>query len=148
MPKGEHHSLKTHCPKGHPYDEENTYLKPRKGGAVNRICKECNRIRNRKYGPRRSEVDRFWSKVVKGESCWSWSGFHNRGRGIFWPVGSKKTGVLAYRYSFSLVMGDIDSSVHLHHSCLNPGCVNPDHLEPMSAKRHAFLHSPQGSLRS
>lgn len=31
------------CPRGHPYDEANTYLRP--DGA--RGCRECNRIRNR-----------------------------------------------------------------------------------------------------
>lgn len=32
-------SLKTHCPQGHPYDEENTYI-DRKGS---RNCRECHR---------------------------------------------------------------------------------------------------------
>ena len=35
-------ALKTHCPQGHPYDEENTYINP-KG---QRICRECVRQRN------------------------------------------------------------------------------------------------------
>ena len=35
-------ALKTHCPKGHEYDEENTYLRPDRPG---RGCKQC---RNRK----------------------------------------------------------------------------------------------------
>ena len=36
--------LKTHCPKGHPYDEENTYRTPSTGG---RMCRTCMRERNR-----------------------------------------------------------------------------------------------------
>ena len=32
--------LKTHCPKGHPYDEENTYIVPTTGW---RQCKTCRR---------------------------------------------------------------------------------------------------------
>lgn len=39
-----HQAEKTHCPKGHPYDEENTYLIP--GGG--RGCKECMREHTRK----------------------------------------------------------------------------------------------------
>jgi hypothetical protein len=31
--------LKTHCPKGHPYDEENTYVKP----SGSRACRACRR---------------------------------------------------------------------------------------------------------
>jgi hypothetical protein len=36
--------LKTHCPAGHPYSAENTYISPRNGG---RICRECSRERDR-----------------------------------------------------------------------------------------------------
>lgn len=35
---------KTHCPQGHPYDEENTYRPP---GSGDRLCRECRRVRNR-----------------------------------------------------------------------------------------------------
>lgn len=34
------HAAKTHCSKGHPYDEENTHISPR----GERRCRECNRI--------------------------------------------------------------------------------------------------------
>ncbi len=37
---------KTHCPKGHPYDETNTGHRSDRPG---RICRECMRIRNRVY---------------------------------------------------------------------------------------------------
>jgi len=42
---------KTHCPHGHPYDAYNTYVyRQRTGrGDLGRQCKECNRIRARKY---------------------------------------------------------------------------------------------------
>jgi hypothetical protein len=36
---------KTHCPRGHPYDEANTHIQ-RDGG---RICRQCNRDRARAY---------------------------------------------------------------------------------------------------
>lgn len=38
------HAAKTHCPQGHPYDEENTYRPPNKNG---RYCRACQRIRHR-----------------------------------------------------------------------------------------------------
>lgn len=34
----------THCPSGHPYDEENTYRIP---GRSHRLCRTCRRDRNR-----------------------------------------------------------------------------------------------------
>jgi len=36
---------RTHCPQGHPYDEENTYLYRRKDGGVNRMCRACRNAR-------------------------------------------------------------------------------------------------------
>lgn len=33
------HAAKTHCPKGHPYDEENTYIDKR----GSRVCRTCRR---------------------------------------------------------------------------------------------------------
>ncbi|WP_329376175.1 HNH endonuclease signature motif containing protein [Streptomyces sp. NBC_01483] len=45
--------LKTHCPKGHPYSAENTYIHPRKNG---RICRTCARERDRQ--PHRLSANR------------------------------------------------------------------------------------------
>lgn len=38
---------RTHCPKGHPYDEKNTYMSRTKAGGLQRNCKECGRLRSR-----------------------------------------------------------------------------------------------------
>lgn len=38
-------SIKTHCPKGHPYDEVNTYVKP--NGSRN--CRACRAAQDREY---------------------------------------------------------------------------------------------------
>lgn len=48
--KGRHPEIKkTHCPKGHPYDEKNTTWKVSKCGRPARECKECVRIKCRRY---------------------------------------------------------------------------------------------------
>lgn len=41
-----HQSQKTHCPKGHPYDEANTYIKP-SGSRVCRICQRAHQKASR-----------------------------------------------------------------------------------------------------
>lgn len=54
--KGRHRNqVKTHCPHGHEYTEENTYITPRGG----RKCRECHRIETR-------EAKRAKSKKAKG----------------------------------------------------------------------------------
>lgn len=47
-----HNSVKTSCPEGHPYDDENTYLTRDK----RRDCRECARERKRRYRQRRREL--------------------------------------------------------------------------------------------
>lgn len=52
--RGIHHnkfnSAKTHCPKGHTYNELNTYLNP----SGQRICRPCNRIAVDAYRKRKA----------------------------------------------------------------------------------------------
>ena len=44
--KGRHREQgKTHCPQGHPYSDENTYINPGTGG---RVCRVCHRDGERK----------------------------------------------------------------------------------------------------
>ena len=45
----------THCPQGHPYDEDNTYLVP---GRNHRLCRECRRQRNRERERQRRATER------------------------------------------------------------------------------------------
>lgn len=46
--KGRHaEQLVTHCPKGHEYDAENTYIVKKANGKTSRDCKTCARARGR-----------------------------------------------------------------------------------------------------
>lgn len=40
-------SSKTHCPQGHPYDEENTYIFTRGNGTTGRKCRMCHALKER-----------------------------------------------------------------------------------------------------
>lgn len=47
----------------------------------------------------------------------------------------------AHRWVFrTLAKRIIPDGYHLHHLCENKGCVNPDHLQPMSPGAHRKLH--------
>lgn len=49
---GMHLRWRTHCPKGHPYDNENTRLK-KSGKYISRSCKTCVKIAGMKYYERK-----------------------------------------------------------------------------------------------
>jgi hypothetical protein len=48
----ERFSRRTHCPKGHPYDEKNTYIERARNGTRRRHCRVCalNRTHIRRWG--------------------------------------------------------------------------------------------------
>lgn len=52
----DHNANKTHCPKGHPYDTENTYVNPSRPTA--RYCRACRRDSNREGMRRKRAQDR------------------------------------------------------------------------------------------
>ncbi len=79
----------------------------------------------------RPVADRFWEKVDATGDCWEWLGSrHSKGYGWF-RMGSQMK--KAHRVAWVLLIGPIPDGLTLDHLCLNPPCVNPDHLEPVTA---------------
>ena len=76
---------------------------------------------------------RFWSKVVKTESCWLWTSYILPNG---YPRFSIRAGFQAYahRISYVLSKGEIPEGLDLDHLCRNTQCVNPDHLEAVTAQ--------------
>lgn len=72
---------------------------------------------------------RFWEKVAVGPEgeCWPWtaSTFHG-GHGKFWLNGSNR---IASRVAWALAFGEIPDDLLVRHTCDNPPCCNPGHLE-------------------
>ena len=73
---------------------------------------------------------RFNAKVKKAEgACWNWTGAKNdKGYGTVQVYGFK---MYAHRLSLVLVGRDIPQGRKevVRHTCDNPACVNPDHLQ-------------------
>lgn len=73
--------------------------------------------------------------------CWTWTGAHSEDRPhVKW--GGKVQ--LVYRVVWELLVGPLPEGITLDHLCLNPSCVNPDHLEPVTMaenRRRAHTHN-------
>jgi hypothetical protein len=85
--------------------------------------KECSMAR-----PRKTLEEFFWSRVIKTDGCWLWTG-----RIAHWGYGDIQLHagarhLLAHRASWIIHHGSIPNKMFVCHTCDNPPCVRPDHL--------------------
>ena len=95
-------------------------------------CLACFLATNR----RRPAEDRFWPKVQKTEGCWLWTGALAKGYGRFSVTPTTVT--FAHRYAYELIVGTIPHGLQIDHLCRNTRCVNPQHLEPVTARANTL----------
>jgi hypothetical protein len=87
---------------------------------------------------RATTLDRFWAKVDKSAECWVWTGkLRADGYGNFWD-GENKRMMRVHRFAYLAEIGDIPDGLQLDHLCRNRACVNPAHLEPVSARENTL----------
>jgi|SRR6185436_6169204 len=83
------------------------------------------------------DLDRFWSKVIKGGSdeCWPWfAGASGDGYGTFW-IGPES--FKAHRISY-FIANRVDLGKFLgRHTCDHKWCVNPAHCIPGTHKENS-----------
>jgi hypothetical protein len=78
---------------------------------------------------------RFWPKVDKRgpDDCWEWLACRKaEGYGTIGAGGAQGRPLQAHRVAYELVVGKIPPGLHIDHLCRNRGCVNPNHLEPVT----------------
>lgn len=75
----------------------------------------------------------FWKRVVVCEEtgCWNWSGSKYRG-GYARVCRRNVPFVSVHRYAYATAIAPIPAGLVLDHLCRNTGCVNPEHLEPVT----------------
>ena len=95
-------------------------------------------------------VDKFLEigdVLIDPIGCWLWRGSVSRAQGskgrshhyygnlLIW--GRKH---LAHRIAYHLFHRPLAKGEHVHHTCENRMCVNPAHLQAMTARAHSALH--------
>ena len=105
--------------------------------------------------PRQAEcgdfASMFWTRATVGspDECWRWKmTLMPNGYG---RINDSRNGTrpYAHRVAYELTHGPIPSGFEIHHRCKTRACVNPHHLDAMSASDHrhlnlGFTHCPRG----
>lgn len=74
--------------------------------------------------------------VIEPSGCWSWTGHRDSwGYGVFSVRGA---GRRAHRVVWELTKGKVDVTLQIDHLCRNRACVNPEHLELVTARVNAL----------
>lgn len=89
--------------------------------------------------------ERFWAKVDKGnsEECWFWRACSSQRYGNFYlgVVNGRKKWTSAQRVSYEIHKGPIPPGLQIDHLCRNTLCVNPTHLEAVTARENLLRSS-------
>jgi hypothetical protein len=79
-----------------------------------------------------SPEDRFWSSIVVVENCWHWTKKVSADNGYGHFKASGRTW-LAHRWAYEHFRGIIPEGKQIDHLCRNRACVNPEHMEVVTA---------------
>lgn len=103
-------------------------------------------------GPRpRPLMERFMGHVhpEPNSGCWLWSGAVSGGYGTYtWMDDGRKVTSLAHRFSYEKHGRAIPEDLQIDHLCRNKLCVNPDHMEPVTARENMLRSSSPAKARA
>jgi hypothetical protein len=77
---------------------------------------------------------------VTVDGCWVWLGFIDR-QGYGHVSGPSIQGERrAHRAAWANIYGPIPPGHHVHHRCKTLACINPEHLQQLTAQQHFMVH--------
>ena|SRR5688500_17958024 len=89
---------------------------------------------------------RFWEKVnqdgpaVLDSPCWVWTAWTTGGRRPYGMTRDGQRRILAHRWAWQIVNGEIPAGHQVDHLCRTTLCVRPSHLEAVTPREN-FLRS-------
>jgi hypothetical protein len=95
-------------------------------------------MRSRRYGsptggppPKPTALERWESRVHRTfGGCWEWTGAKDRDG--YGTMHHRNRPYRAHRFAYEQFVGPIPDGLVIDHLCTNRGCVNPEHLEPVT----------------
>lgn len=91
---------------------------------------------------RRTPAEKMDGKYIPepNSGCWLWLGTTNpQGYGVVGVcVDGKATTTSAQRVSYEAFVGPIPEGLYIDHLCRLPSCVNPSHMEPVTARENSL----------
>jgi HNH endonuclease len=88
-------------------------------------------------------ASRFYARITVAPSgCWIWMGVLNR-KG-YGTLGSRP----AHRLSYAMHVGPIPANLQIDHLCRVRRCVNPMHLQPVTAQINSLRGSGPSGMNS
>lgn len=91
--------------------------------------------------------DNFIAKISIAGGCWLWTGCKNEGGYGYYHHGKRKS-VRAHRFAFELANGPVPAGLQIDHLCRNRSCVNPAHLEAVTARVNTLRSTGQPALNA
>ena len=79
--------------------------------------------------------DRFWGQVNKTETCWLWMGRLTK-KGYGGRIGHLGKHYYPHQLAYIVEVGPIPDGLVIDHLCRVRSCVNPAHLEPVTAEEN------------
>lgn len=95
---------------------------------------------------RRPPIERFLGHAFPlpgPDACWEWTSFKDRdGYAMF--LEARGLSQRAARFSYKTFVGPIPEGLVIDHLCRRRGCVNPNHLEPVTNRENILRgYSPR-----
>ena len=94
--------------------------------------------------PQPDHLERMGARITpQPNGCWAWDNDLTRYGEVQWGRGvdGQRVSEKAHRAVYEVLVDRIPDGCHLHHECQNPGCVNPEHLLPLTHAEHMARHA-------